>query len=212
MPGSPTLSWLVYARLALLGSTSRLTADFAYRSTQYASKLQMDNLKAAIIGGIVICAASVACNGAASRDSDVKESPFLGGWLLVQTTKVTPDSTWTDSTPPVGLYVFADQHFSIMLVDADEPRSLFPSGGTEAASSEQRLRAYDPFIADAGTYQFDDSILTTRNIIAKVPNVMNYEITHRYRIAGDSLWLTFSGAWAPPGGEITYRLVRHGGG
>lgn len=172
----------------------------------------MHGLKTAVVGLIGLVAASAACNGAAPERADSEESPFVGGWLLVETTKATPDSTWTDSTPPVGLYVFADQHFSLMLVDADEPRSLFPEGGTAAASDEQRLRAYDPFIADAGTYRFNDSILTTQNIIAKVPNVMRHEIIHRYRIVGDSLWLTFSGAWAPPAGEITYHLVRHGDG
>ena len=158
-----------------------------------------------------LCAASASCTGAEPKGGDSERSPFLGGWLLVETTKVTPESTWTDSTPPIGLYVFADEHFSIMLVDADESRALFPPGGTAAASDEERLRAYDPFIADAGTYRFNDSILTTQNIIAKVPNVMSYQIAHRYRMAGDSLWLTFSGAWAPPDGEITYHLVRHEG-
>ena len=169
----------------------------------------MQGSRASIIGLIGLFAASASCTEPGPQNVNSEESPFRGGWLLVETTKVTPDTTWTDSTPPIGLYVFVDRHFSIMLVDADEPRTLFPSGGTAAASDEQRLQAYDPFIADAGTYRFNDSILTTQNIIAKVPNVMNYEITHRYRIAGDSLWLTFSGAWAPPGGEITYHLVRN---
>jgi hypothetical protein len=175
-------------------------------------RLNVYRVKDGLAGLICICAAFAGCTGAAPLEDDSRDSPFLGGWVLVETTKVSADSVWTDSTPPTGLYVFADHHFSIMLVDADEPRSLFPDGGTAAASDEERLRAYDPFIADAGTYEFNDSILTTQNIIAKVPNVMTYQITHRYRIVRDSLWLTFSGAWAPTGGEITYHLVRHGDG
>lgn len=132
-------------------------------------------------------------------------SPFVGAWTLVETTKTTPDSSWTDSSPATGLYIFTERHFSLMLIDAADSREPFPAGG---ASAEQRLAAYDPFIADAGTYEFDDITLRTRNIIAKVPNVMTAQIEHRYQIRGDSLTLTFSGAWAPPDGEITYRLVR----
>jgi hypothetical protein len=135
---------------------------------------------------------------------NVPASPFAGAWIITETTKVTPDSTWTNPSPPTGLYIFTGSHFSNMLIDGSGPRSLFPP----RATPEQRLAAYDPFIADAGTYEFNDSLLITNNIIAKVPNVMNAQVVYRYRISGDSLTLTFSGAWAPSDGEITYRLVR----
>ena len=132
-------------------------------------------------------------------------SPFVGAWLIAETTKTTPDSSWTDTSPQPGLYVFSGSHFSNMLVDGSNARVPFPPGG---ASPEQRLAAYDPFIADAGSYEFSDSILTTQNIIAKVPNVMTAQIVYRYHFSADTLTLTFRGAWAPPDGEITYRLVR----
>lgn len=109
----------------------------------------------------------------------------------------------------MGLYLFTESHFSIMLIDAPEPREPFPP---EGPSAEQRLTAYDPFIADAGTYQFDETTLRTRNVIAKVPNVMTAQIEHQYQLRGDSLTLTFSGAWAPPDGEITYHLARRAAG
>ena len=94
-----------------------------------------------------------------------------------------------------------------------EARSRF----SDARTDEERLRAYDNFIADAGTYEIDGSRLSVRNIIAKVPNAMPQTpgerrpgrgIVYRYRFEGDSLVLTFDRGWAPPDGEITYRLDR----
>ena len=131
-------------------------------------------------------------------------SALVGAWLITETTTTTADSSWTNSTPQTGLYIFTESHFSNMLIHGPESRQLFP----EAATPEQRLAAYDPFIADAGSYELTDSTLTTQNIIAKVPNVMNAALHYRYSLSGDSLLLTLSGGWAPPDGELTYQLVR----
>lgn len=128
---------------------------------------------------------------------------LLGAWQIIETTTTTPDSTWVDSDPEPGLYVFTERHFSNMLIQGG-PRAPFPTNPTP----EQRLAAYDPFIADAGSYVRTDSTLVTSNRIAKVPNVMNSGVTYRYTLSGDTLLLTFSGGWAPSDGEITYRLTR----
>ena len=128
---------------------------------------------------------------------------LLGAWQIVETTITTADSTRVDSDPEPGLYVFTAGHFSNMLIQGG-PREPFPPDPTP----EQRLAAYDPFIADAGSYVRTDSTLVTSNRIAKVPNVMNSGVTYRYVLSGDTLLLTFSGGWAPPDGEITYRLTR----
>jgi steroid delta-isomerase-like uncharacterized protein len=132
-------------------------------------------------------------------------STLVGTWLITETTTTTSDSSWTNSNPQTGLYIFTETHFGNMLIQGSEPRQLFP----ESPTPEQRLAAYDPFIADAGSYELTDSTITTQNIIAKIPNVMTASgLVYRYKLSGDSLTLTFSGAWAPRGGDITYRLVR----
>ena len=94
-----------------------------------------------------------------------------------------------------------------MLIQGSEPRALL----SDARSVEERLAAYDVFIADAGTYEFTDSLLTMHNIIAKIPNVMTGTgpgLRYQYRLYGDSLDLALVGGWAPPGGRLLYRLVR----
>jgi len=84
-----------------------------------------------------------------------------------------------------------------MLIPNKESRPPFSTERTDA----ERL-------ADSGSYELTDSSLTTHNIIAKVPNAMNANLTYRYSLQSDSLVLTLRGGWAPPDGEITYRLDR----
>lgn len=95
-----------------------------------------------------------------------------------------------------------------MLIPGPE-RAPFSQDRTD----EERLRAYDNFIADGGTYEHTESTLTASNIIAKVPNVMppyrtTGPLTYEWRLDGEDLVLTLHGGWAPRDGEITYRLSR----
>ena len=156
---------------------------------------------------LTIAAAFVLVNGCQSSDTldDQAESPngLVGAWLIVETTITTPSGTTMNENPQPGVYIFTERHFSNMLIP-EERRSLFG----EERTDEERLAAYDNFIADSGSYELTDSLLTTHNMIAKVPNAMDGGFPYRYILDGDSLVLTFDRGWAPPNGEITYRLVR----
>lgn len=156
---------------------------------------------------VAMIATVVLVNGCARNDNldaeSERPSGLVGAWLIIETTVTTPDGTTTDENPQPGIYIFTERHFSSMLVPR-EARPLF----SEERTDEERLTAYDNFIADSGTYELTESLLTTDNIIAKVPNAMDYRIPYRYTLEGDSLVLTFDVGWAPPGGEITYRLRR----
>ena len=128
---------------------------------------------------------------------------LIGAWLIVETTITTSDETTVIENPQPGLYIFTERHFSTMLVPG-ESRELFSA----ARTADERLAAYDNFVADAGTYKLQDSTLITDNIIAKIPNGMEARISYRYSFNDGDLLLTLEGAWAPPGGSITYRLER----
>jgi hypothetical protein len=154
----------------------------------------VNNIRLAVLGALLV----TACTPRQPIDD------LVGAWLIVETTETTPDSSWVNSSPQPGLYIFTESHFSNMLIHGTQLRESFLPNGTP----QQRLAAYDPFIADAGSYTRTASTMTMQNIIAKVPDVMDYELTYRYSLVGDSLTMTFSGAWAPPNGETSYRLVR----
>jgi len=134
------------------------------------------------IRGVLAMVATVALlNGCARVDDlDAESEPangLVGAWLIVETTVSTPDGTATDENPQPGLYIFTERHFSNMIVPR-EARELF----SEERTDEERLVAYDNFIADSGTYELTESLLTTDNIIAKVPNAMDGGFPYRYTL------------------------------
>ena len=140
-------------------------------------------------------------------DAQTSGNPLVGAWSIVETTVTTSSGSTTESNPQPGFYMFTERHFSNMLIPFGA-RSNFSATRTD----EERLRAYDNFIADAGTYEVDGSVITVDNIIAKVPNAMPPRVTdgltYRFRFDGESLVLILTGGWAPRDGEITYRLER----
>ena len=137
------------------------------------------------------------------------QSQLIGTWRIIETTVNDGTIAATNSSPEPGIYIFTSSHFSNMLILGDVPRSAFSS----SSAPEERLAAYDVFIADAGTYEATDKEFYTHNIIAKVPNVMppyNGEsfLTYRYKFDSSNLIITLIGGWAPQEGEITYRMER----
>ena len=149
-----------------------------------------------------------ACTPAQPVESEPGASnPFVGAWLITETSVTDPTGTTVNDNPEPGLYVFTERHFSNMLIPGSERVRLSPE-----RTDEERLSAYDNFIADAGTYEYTESTLTVDNIIAKVPNVMppreGFAMTYEWRLDGEQLVITFRDGWAPMDGEITYRLSR----
>jgi len=134
-------------------------------------------------------------------------NPFVGAWVITRASVTDPTGTTVNDSPEPGLYLFTERHFSNMLIPGAERAPFSPEG-----TDEERLAAYDNFIADAGTYEYTDTTLTVHNIIAKVPNVMppyaSGPVTYQWRPDGEALVLTLRGAWAPVDGEITYTLSR----
>ena len=143
--------------------------------------------------------------GQEETDSSINlTNQLIGAWRIVQTTTTSGNDRSIDESPEVGLYIFTERHMSNMIVIGEDAREHFSDKPTDA----ERLHAYDRFIADSGTYEATGNTIIVSNIIAKVPNVMSYELRYEYKINENNLWLTFSRGWAPPEGKITYRLER----
>jgi len=152
----------------------------------------------------IMCSLFQGCGSTEQDEEASSRTQLIGAWLITGTSVTTEEGTTTNENPQPGIYIFTERHFSNMLIPNTEGRPPFSTTRTDA----ERLAAYDNFIADSGSYELTDSSLTTHNLIAKVPNAMNGGFPYRYSLEGDSLVLTFDRGWAPPNGEITYRLVR----
>jgi len=152
-----------------------------------------------------------------AAEEPVMQETLEGAWRVTEESFESPDASWTNTNPQPSLYIFAKQHYSIMLVPSgsdggSQPRELFPGNEPVLGSAEptdaEKVAAYDSFIANSGTYEVSGSSLTTRPMVAKSPNVMSGEsLTYTYQIEGDTLQLTLTPPWAPDT-EQSLTLVR----
>lgn len=126
-----------------------------------------------------------------------------GVWKTVEVTVGGgPNAGRHTSDVQPGLLLIAGRHYSVIFVQGFAPRAQFG----ENASAEEQAKAWDPFTANAGTYQIKDSTFSYTPMVAKNPGVMSGRtLTAGYRIRADSMWLTTKG---PDGIETRTKLVR----
>ena len=129
-----------------------------------------------------------------------------GVWQIEEATIVGGENEGTNSDPQPNLYIFTGQYYSTVIVPGDSPRQQLSDENTD----EERLAAYDNFVANAGTYEVSGSTLTILASVAKNPAAMmgGEGFTYQYSLDGDSLTLVLAAAWAGEDAEITYRLNR----
>lgn len=157
-----------------------------------------------VAGFLLISTFAASCAPGTGSTTDDGQG-LIGTWLITETSRTTADSSWVNENPQPGVYIFTERHFSLMLIPGDSARADWPADPTP----EQRLAAFENFVADAGSYEATDTLITMRNIIAKLPWAMNLGGggPYRYSISGDTLTLTFGPGWQGET-EITYRLIR----
>ena len=85
-----------------------------------------------------------------------------------------------------SLIIFTKKHFSFFNIAAVNPQRDLPvKGATEA----QKVAAWTPFVAFAGTYEVKGNIMTYRNIISKNPGEMmpGNIATSEFKFEGEAL-------------------------
>jgi hypothetical protein len=85
--------------------------------------------------------------------------------------------------------LFTGGRYSYTVINGDEPRPGLPPG---VASAEALLRVWNPFSANAGTYEISGDRMIRRPIVAKDPNAMAPGAYNEYtfRMSADTLWVT----------------------
>lgn len=100
-----------------------------------------------------------------------------------------------------GLVIFTNKHYAMMSVSGFKPRPRLSDKPTD----EELARAFEPFTANAGTYEVKGSTLTYTALVAKNPGTMDGKArTMEIRLDGDSLWFITKSS---EGIETRYRYV-----
>jgi hypothetical protein len=129
---------------------------------------------------MVLCGAVLSAQGAAKQSIE-------GVWKVSEIV-VTGAGASAISSPQPGLFIFTRGHYSIMYVPGNKTRALKRA---EAATTDEKVAAFDSFLANSGTYELAASTLTIRPIVARDPNYMVGGFNkYQFRIEGKTLTLT----------------------
>jgi hypothetical protein len=130
-----------------------------------------------------------------------------GAWQVTEVVTAGP-APRTLSSPQPSLLLFTGMYYSYTLINGQEPRPNLPR---RAATAAELLTVWNPFSANAGTFEVSGNTMTRRPIVAKSPDAMAPGAYNEYtfRLSADTLWVTAvrteAGAARSPS---TYRYVR----
>jgi hypothetical protein len=127
----------------------------------------------------------------ATANAQFKATPLTGTWSMTEI-KTTGPNARTISHPQPGFLIFTGNHYSLMIIDSDQPRAEVPSPQVKKPTAEELLATWGPFTAASGTYEISGNTLTTRPSVAKNPQVMapgNFQI-YTFKIEKNIVTLT----------------------
>jgi hypothetical protein len=91
--------------------------------------------------------------------------------------------------PQPGLLLFTGRYYSYTFVTSEGPRAPLPTG---PATPELLVTAWNPFTANAGTFETRGDVMTRRPLVAKSPAAMAPGAFNEYtfRMTADTMWIT----------------------
>lgn len=128
-----------------------------------------------------------------------------GAWRI---TEVMRPGTRTIDAPQPGILLFTGSYYSHQLITGAQPRPDLPTG---VVSAEDILMVWNPFTANAGTFEISGNTMTRRPLVAKSPDTMAPGAFNEYtfRLSADTLWVTTVGTEGGPArNPATMRYVR----
>jgi hypothetical protein len=133
-----------------------------------------------------------------------------GVWRVTRVTTTGPNGR-TISNPQPGLYIFTAKHYAMMTAEGDQSRYEIPPGQADRMTTDQLRAAWEPFAANAGTYDLAGDTLTTKAIVAKNQAVMkngNFQ-TYSVKMEGKTLTVTAKATdLGPAQNPTSYKLTR----
>jgi hypothetical protein len=130
-------------------------------------------------------AALILSTSAASIAAQQRVSRLDGAWRHVRTQIVAPDSAY-ERPPLQGMGVISGRRFSQTWV---VPGRSGVQQASQPTTAGEKAARYDVLIANAGTLDIRDSVITFRYEQAKNPRIVGTNAIRRYRLRGDTLWL-----------------------
>ncbi len=132
---------------------------------------------------------AVAASGQAKRNS------LEGTWQAIEVVHTGPHAATIKPGP--NLSIWSGTHYARVLVEAkDRPVLANPA----SATADELREVWGPFVAEAGSYEATDSVITFHPAVAKNPAAMapGTSIVASYKLDGKTLTLTIQREWSGP--------------
>ena len=139
--------------------------------------------------------------------------PSIEGVWKIAEVVTTGANASKNASPQPSLVIFSRGHYSFVSVNGTTARpAVTPAKDPAKLTDAEKLARYEqwqPFTANAGTYEVKGTTLTRRPLVAKNVGAMtNTTIVEEFKIEGEALWLTSKSATGQPASETRTRLVR----
>jgi hypothetical protein len=133
---------------------------------------------------IVILLAALVVGAGTFRARAVAASPLKGAWKAVDVT-AGPQTRKT-----VGLAIFSESHYSVMVFDAESERP--DVADVSKATADEMRGLWAGWVANTGTYDVNGDLVTIHPTGAKIPVVMKPGASEVYRYTIDGNTLTWT--------------------
>ena len=161
-------------------------------------------MKKMMLGAVVSCAMFSSLSGQS------RPSSLPGAWRVTEVTLTGPNAKIVKNPQP-GMILFTAKHYANLTTPSDQPRLDLPQSKVATATAEELRAAWNPFTANAGTYEVAGDTLTWRVIVAKNQNVMNNHAfqTYSMKLQGDTVTFVQKANEAGPiANPTTFKLTR----
>ena len=136
-----------------------------------------------------------------------------GVWKIVEAVTTGANAS-TISNPQPNLVIFTKGHYSHLSVNGAQPRPQFaPAKDPNKLTDAEKIARYEqwnPFTANAGTYEVKGTTLIRRPLVAKNETVMarNSTLESEFTLEGNTLRVTTKSPAGQPAGETRIKLKR----
>jgi hypothetical protein len=115
----------------------------------------------------------------------------VGAWRFVGARLTTENGEVNDTPPDYAGYLIytADGHVAYLRMKAQLP--AFAAGNLEQGTAEEKLAAYDNFVAYCGSYELREGNTLVHHVeLSSFPNVVGTELVRTFALDGDELAVT----------------------
>jgi hypothetical protein len=172
-------------------------------------------LHRALLATLLVSVPILGCTQAAPPAPAREEAaPSVEGVWKITDIVITGANAGTNPSPQPSLVIFTRGHYSYLSVNGSATRPEFTAAKDPAkltdAEKLARFEQWNPFTANAGTYEINGTTLTRRAIVAKNVTVMTTDapFVSEFTLDGNTLVLITKSAEGQPASETRTTLTR----